>query len=157
MYGNCCQTKFRSRQLQPILQKAQNLLLRSTFQYSCTKKKFYTLLTLPYYFVLIVHIIVGKTVGKADFDNFLSNFILMFRNIFRINRQGVKNGFFTVRLRARGEGGSAPTALTISKCEIFDPLFHWNLNPWYSKHISSHVEGSQKCVFHAFFTYTNYR
>ena len=105
MYGNCCQTKFRSRQLQPILQKAQNLLLRSTFQYSCTKKKFYTLLTLPYYFVLIVHIIVGKTVGKADFDNFLSNFILMFRNIFRINRQGVKNGFFTVRLNVRAVGG----------------------------------------------------
>ena len=108
MYGNCCQTKFRSRQLQPILQKAQNLLLRSTFQYSCTKKKFYTLLTLPYYFVLIVHIIVGKTVGKADFDNFLSNFILMFRNIFRINRQGVKKRIFYGQAESKGGGGFSP-------------------------------------------------
>ena len=34
-----------------------------------------------------------------------------------------KNGLFTVRLTVRGGGrGSAPSALTVSKCENFDPL-----------------------------------
>ena len=31
-----------------------------------------------------------------------------------------KNGYFTVRLTARGGGGSAPSALTVSKCENFE-------------------------------------
>ena len=33
-----------------------------------------------------------------------------------------KSGYFTVRLTVRG-GGSAPSALTVSKCENFDPFF----------------------------------
>ena len=31
-----------------------------------------------------------------------------------------KPGYFTVRLTVRGEGRSAPSALTVSKCENFD-------------------------------------
>ena len=34
-----------------------------------------------------------------------------------------KNGLFTVRLTVRGGGGgSAPSALTVSKCENFGPI-----------------------------------
>ena len=41
-------------------------------------------------------------------------------------REVVKNGYFTVRLTVRGGGGegrSVPLALTVSKCENFDPFF----------------------------------
>ena len=34
-----------------------------------------------------------------------------------------KNGLFTVRLTVRGGRGSAPSALTISKCEKLGPIF----------------------------------
>ena len=50
--------------------------------------------------------------------------------------------------------GSAPSALTISKCEHLNPFFHWNLILWYSKHILSHYDGSQKCNFHALYAST---
>ena len=63
----------------------------------------------------------------------------------------VKNSLFTVRLTVRGVGGSAPSALTISKCENFDPFFFLiNMTLWYSKHILSYCEGSQKCIYNAF-------
>ena len=42
------------------------------------------------------------------------------------------------------------------KCGNFDPFFHWNLILWYSKHILSHSEGSQKCIFHALFRGCNW-
>ena len=42
---------------------------------------------------------------------------------------------------------SATLALSISKCENFNP-FCFTL--WYSKHILFHCEGSQKCIFNAF-------
>ena len=32
------------------------------------------------------------------------------------------NGLFTVRLPVRGEGGSAPSALTVIKCENIGPI-----------------------------------
>ena len=53
-----------------------------------------------------------------------------------------------VRLTVRGGGGSATSALTVSKCENFD-FFHWYWILWHSKHIFSHCKGSQKCNFHA--------
>ena len=34
-----------------------------------------------------------------------------------------KSGYFTVRLTVRRGGGSALSALTVSKCENFDPFF----------------------------------
>ena len=34
-----------------------------------------------------------------------------------------KNGYFTVRLTVMGGSESAPSALTVSKCENFDPFF----------------------------------
>ena len=37
-------------------------------------------------------------------------------------REVVKNGYFTVRLTVRG-GGSVPSALTVSKCAKFGPIF----------------------------------
>ena len=61
-------------------------------------------------------------------------------------RRLVKNIYFTVRLTVRGEGGSAPSALTVSKFENFDPFVQWNMTLGYSKHILSHCEGSQKCT-----------
>ena len=50
-----------------------------------------------------------------------------------------------------GSGLPAPLPFLlppISECENFDPFLHWNLILWYSKHIQSHCEGSQKCIFH---------
>ena len=44
---------------------------------------------------------------------------------------------------------SAPSALTVSKCENVDPFKHWNLPVCHAKHISSHFRWSQKCIFHA--------
>ena len=44
-----------------------------------------------------------------------------------------------------------PGALTVSKWENFVPFFHWNLVLWHSKHILSHCEGSQKCIFHVLY------
>ena len=45
-------------------------------------------------------------------------------------------------------GGSATSALTVSKYENFDPFFQWNMTLWYSKHIFSlwkdHLLNSQK-------------
>ena len=61
-------------------------------------------------------------------------------------RRLVKNIYFTVRLTVRGGGGSAPSALTVSKFENFDPFVQWNMTLGYSKHILSHCEGSQKCT-----------
>ena len=40
----------------------------------------------------------------------------------KIHREVVKNGLFTVRLTIRGVG-SAPSALTVSKCGNFGPIF----------------------------------
>ena len=60
-----------------------------------------------------------------------------------------EGGYSTVRLTVRGGRGSATLALTVSKCEIFDPFFQWNITLWYSKHILSHCEGSQKCIINA--------
>ena len=40
--------------------------------------------------------------------------------------------------------------LAVSKFDNFDPFKHWNLMFWYSKHVSYHCEGSQKCIFHVF-------
>ena len=40
-----------------------------------------------------------------------------------IHREVVKNGLFTVRLTARG--GSAPSALTVSKCGPIFPIIKW--------------------------------
>ena len=40
---------------------------------------------------------------------------------------------------------SAPSALNVS-----NPFFHWNLILWYPRHIVSHREGSQKCIFMPF-------
>ena len=51
---------------------------------------------------------------------------------------------------------SAPLAMTVSKCENVDPFFHWILILWYSKHISSHGKGSQKCIFHAHLWLSNW-
>ena len=45
---------------------------------------------------------------------------------------------------------SAALALTVSKGENFDQFFQWNMTLWYSKHILSHCEGFQKCIFNAF-------
>ena len=66
-------------------------------------------------------------------------------------REVVKNGYFTVRLTVREGWGSAPSVLTVSKCENFDPFFFqiWNCILWYSKHILYHCERSQKGIFHA--------
>ena len=36
----------------------------------------------------------------------------------------------------------------------FYPFFHWNLILWHSKHILSHCQGYQKCLFHALYTFT---
>ena len=43
------------------------------------------------------------------------------------NRESTKNGFITVRLTVRG-GGSAPLALTVSKCEHVDPFLAMNFD-----------------------------
>ena len=44
-----------------------------------------------------------------------------------------------------GRGGSATSALTVSKCENFD-FFHWYWILWHSKHIFSHCKGSQNAI-----------
>ena len=49
----------------------------------------------------------------------------------------------------KGVDGSATSALTVSKCEYFEPFFQWNMTLWYSKHILSHCKGSQKCILNA--------
>ena len=71
---------------------------------------------------------------------------------FQCSLRGVvkRNGYFMVRLTVRGAGGrgSAPLALTVSKWENFDIFFLSNFILWYSKHILSHCEESQKCIFH---------
>ena len=54
-------------------------------------------------------------------------------------------------------GGTATSALTVSKCEIFYLFFHWNLILWHSKHILSHWEGSEKCIFHVIFVVVKMR
>ena len=64
-------------------------------------------------------------------------------------REVIKSGYFTVMLTVRG-WGSTPSALTVSKCENFDPFFQWNMTLWYSRHSLSHCEGVQKCIFNAF-------
>ena len=38
----------------------------------------------------------------------------------KVLRVVVKNGYLTVSLTSRGGGGSAPSALTVSKCENFE-------------------------------------
>ena len=69
----------------------------------------------------------------------------------RVLRRLVKNIYFTVRLTVRG-WGSAPSALTVSKFENFDPFVQWNMTLGYSKHILSHCEGSQKCLLRLCYT-----
>ena len=44
----------------------------------------------------------------------------------------------------------AVLAETLSKVKILTHFFQWNKTLWYSKHILSHSEGSQKCIFNAF-------
>ena len=68
-----------------------------------------------------------------------------------ILREGFKKNCLIVRLTVTVRGGeSAPSVLTASKCENFDPFLYLNLICSYSKHILSHCEGSQKCIFNAF-------
>ena len=55
-------------------------------------------------------------------------------------REGVKNKILTA-------GGSIPSALTLSKCKNLAYFLHWILILWYPKHILSHCEGPQKCIF----------
>ena len=80
-----------------------------------------------------------------------------FRHFYNSLKEVIKRSFYGQANRKRGKGGWrwAPSALTISKCENFDPFWHWDLILWYSKHISSHCEGSKKCIFHALFVVVN--
>ena len=56
-----------------------------------------------------------------------------------------KKTIFYGQADRKGGGSSAPSALTINKCENFDPWnMEWNMTLRYSKHILSHCEGSQK-------------
>ena len=70
------------------------------------------------------------------------------------NRQNKTN---ILRQADRKGGGSAPSALIVSKCENLDPFFHWNFIHWHSKHILSQCEESQKCIFHALFVVVKMR
>ena len=45
---------------------------------------------------------------------------------------------------------SAQSALTVSKCENFDPRFSMEYDSFILKTHLSHCEGSQKCIFYAF-------
>ena len=61
-----------------------------------------------------------------------------------------EGGYSTVRLTVRGGRGSATLALTVSKCEIFDPFFKMEYDSMVLKQFFSHCERSQKCIFNAF-------
>ena len=59
--------------------------------------------------------------------------------------------FWEVVKKADREGGrgSATLALTVSKCEIFDPFFKMEYDSMELKQFFSHCERSQKCIFNA--------
>ena len=56
-------------------------------------------------------------------------------NVLCEQRMGRRNPrppwIFYGQVDRKGGGRSAPSALTISKCDNFDPFFHWNLLLWY--------------------------
>ena len=55
---------------------------------------------------------------------FNQGIIVVFLKSIDALRRLVKNEHFTVRLIVRGGGGSASSALTVSKCENVDTFFH---------------------------------
>ena len=66
-----------------------------------------------------------------------------------------KKRIFYGQAGRKGGRGAAPSALTVSECENFDPFFPLKFDFWYSIHILSHWEGSQKCIFPALFVVAN--
>ena len=58
---------------------------------------------------------MGSTAGMGSSSGEREIFEILFREVVK------KNGLFTVRLTVGG--GSAPSALTVSKCENFGPIF----------------------------------
>ena len=70
-----------------------------------------------------IPVLVRKQVGNPP--NYFDKSFREYQEGFSANgiREGVKkSGYSTVRLTVRGRGGSATSALTVSKCENFDPF-----------------------------------
>ena len=64
------------------------------------------------------HLGMVKYLGKSTQMSFGLNSKTYLREVVKKT-----NGLFTVRLTVRGGGWSAPSALTVSKCENFGPIF----------------------------------
>ena len=79
--------------------------------------------------------------------------IFLFWHFYNSLKDVIKRSFYDQANRKGGKGGWrwAPSALTISKCENFDPFGHWDLILWYSKHISAHCGRSQNAFFTLFY------
>ena len=67
-----------------------------------------------------------------------------------------KSGQFTLRLTVRGGGGVSHLGPDHKQMWTFW-FFHWYLIFWHSKHVLSHCEGSQKCIFRALFAVVKMR